>query len=163
MRGPAEQILYGSNRHKFYAYISLVEVYKPDCYYPLGIPNRCGGGGLGHPHSRRVDCGCRYTHIHAAAIGNGLAEFLSEQFAASAVVWTSIHGIVVTMGSIGLASNLVRFFATVIGSLPLYYLFVWFFVLKKPEQELVRNQVRLTLGTANSLIYLFRYCSKFSI
>jgi hypothetical protein len=44
----------------------------------------------------------------------------------------------------------VKFFATVIGSLPLYYLFVWFLVLKKPEQEMVRNQVRLTLGQATS-------------
>jgi hypothetical protein len=54
------------------------------------------------------------------------------------------------MRSMGSASNLVKFFATVIGSLPFYFLFIWFFVLKRPEQEIVRHQVRLTLRQATS-------------
>ena len=151
MRGAAQQILYGSNRHKFYAYISLVEAFT-NLTLSILLAYRIGAVG--------VAWGTLIPGVLTAGVAIPIFTLRQLEMDWRSFYWNSLllpvlsglpyMGLLYTMGSIGLASNLVRFFATVIGSLPLYYLFVWFFVLKKPEQELVRNQVRLTLGQPTS-------------
>jgi O-antigen/teichoic acid export membrane protein len=147
MRGAAQQILYGSNRHKFSAVISLGEAFT-NLALSIILAYRIGAVG--------VAWGTLIPGVLSAGIIIPIYTLRRLAMSWRTFYWNSVllpvlaglpyMGLLYLMRSMGLASNLLKFFATVIGSLPLYYLFVWFLVLKKPEQEMVRIQVRLTLG-----------------
>lgn len=151
MRGAAQQILYGSNRHKFSALISLGEAFT-NLALSILLAYRIGAIG--------VAWGTLIPGVLSAGIVIPLYTLWRLAMNWRRFYWNSLllpvlaglpyTGLLYAMRSIGSTSNLLKFLATVVGSLPLYYLFVWFLVLKKPEQEIVRNQVRLTLRQATS-------------
>jgi O-antigen/teichoic acid export membrane protein len=151
MRGAAQQILYGSNRHKFSAFISLGEAIT-NLALSIILIYRIGAVGVawGTLIPGVLSAGIVIPMYTLRRLAMNSGSFYWNSFLLPVLAGLPYMGLLYLMRSMGLASNSVKFFATVIGSLPLYYLFVWFLVLKKPEQEMVRNQVRLTLGQATS-------------
>jgi O-antigen/teichoic acid export membrane protein len=151
MRGAAQQILYGSNRHKFSAFISLVEAFT-NLGLSIVLAYRIGAVG--------VAWGTLIPAVVTAGIVIPIYTLRRLEMDRWSFYWSSLLvpllsglpyvGLLYVLRSMGSASNLAKFFLTVIVSLPLYYLFVWFLVLEKPERELVRNQVRSTLRPATS-------------
>jgi O-antigen/teichoic acid export membrane protein len=151
MRGAAQQILYGSNRHKFSAILSLGEGFT-NLALSIVLAYRIGAVGVawGTLIPGVLTAGIVIPTYTLRRLAMNWRSFYWNSFLVPVLAGLPYMGMLYMMRSMGSASNLPKFFATVIGSLPLYYLFVWFLVLKKPEQEMVRNQVRLTLRQANS-------------
>jgi O-antigen/teichoic acid export membrane protein len=146
MRGAAHQILYGTNRHKYSAFISLGEAFT-NLALSIILAYRIGAVGVawGTLVPSVLSAGIVIPMYALRRLGMNWRSFYWNSFLLPVLSGLPYMGLLYMMRSMGSVSNLVRLFATVIGSLPLYYLFVWFLVLKRPEQELVRNQVRLTL------------------
>lgn len=146
MRGAAQQILYGSNRHKFSAFISLGEAFA-NLALSIILAYRIGAVGVawGTLIPSVLSAGIILPLYTLRRLAMNWRSFYWNSFLLPVLAGLPYMGLLYLMRSMGLAANLVKFFATVIGSLPFYYLFVWFFVLKQPEQEMVRSQVRLTL------------------
>jgi O-antigen/teichoic acid export membrane protein len=146
MRGAAQQILYGSNRHKFSAFISLGEAFT-NLALSIILAYRIGAVGVawGTLIPGVLSAGFVIPVYTLRRLTMNWQNFYWNSFLFPVLAGLPYMGLLYLMRSMGLTSNLVKFFATVIGSLPLYYVFVWFLVLKKPEQEIVRSQVRLTL------------------
>jgi len=146
MRGAAQQILYGSNRHKFSAFISLGEAIT-NLALSIILIYRIGAVGVawGTLIPGVLSAGIVIPVYTLRRLTMNWQNFYWNSFLFPVLARLPYMGLLYLMRSMGLTSNLVNFFATVIGSLPLYYVFVWLLVLKKPEQEIVRSQVRLTL------------------
>jgi O-antigen/teichoic acid export membrane protein len=146
MRGAAQQILYGSNRHKFSAFISLGEAFT-NLALSIILAYRIGAVGVawGTLIPGVLSAGIVIPVYTLRRLTMNWQNFYWNSFLFPVLAGLPYMGLLYLMRSMGLTSNLVNFFATVIGSLPLYYVFVWLLVLKKPEQEIVRSQVRLTL------------------
>jgi O-antigen/teichoic acid export membrane protein len=151
MRGAAQQILYGSNRHKFSAFISLGEAFT-NLALSIVLAYRIGAVGVawGTFIPGVLSAGIVIPMYTLRRLAMNWRNFYWNSFLLPVLAGLPYMGLLYLMRSMGLTSNLVKFFATVIGSSPLYYLFVWFLVLKKPEQELLRKQLRLTLGQTTS-------------
>jgi O-antigen/teichoic acid export membrane protein len=150
MRGAAHQILYGTNRHKYSAFISLGEAFT-NLALSIILAYRIGAVGVawGTLVPSVLSAGIVIPMYALRRLGMNWRSFYWNSFLLPVLSGFPYMGLLYMMRSMGSVSNLVRLFATVIGSLPLYYLFVWFLVLKRSEQELVRNQVRLTLMQAS--------------
>jgi O-antigen/teichoic acid export membrane protein len=146
MRGAAQQILYGSNRHKFSAFISLGEAIA-NLALSIILAYRIGAVGVawGTLIPGVLSAGIILPVYTLRRLAMNWRGFYWNSFLLPVLAGLPYMGLLYLTRSMGLASNLVKFFATVLGSLPFYYLFVWFFVLKGPEQEMVRSQVRVTL------------------
>ena len=151
MRGAAQQILYGSNRHKFSAFISLGEAFT-NLALSIVLAYRIGAVGVawGTLIPGVLSAGIVIPMYTLRRLAMNWRDFYWNSFLLPVLAGLPYMGLLYLVRSMGLASNLVKFFSTVIGSLPLYYLFVWFLVLKKPEQELLRKQVQLTLRQTTS-------------
>ena len=151
MRGAAQQILYGSNRHKFSAFISLGEAFT-NLALSIILAYRMGAVGVawGTLIPGVLTAGIVIPTYTLRRLAMNWRSFYWNSFLLPVLAGLPYLGLLYMMRSMGSVSNLAKFFATVIGSLLLYYLFVWFFVLQKPEQEIVRNQVRLTVRQATS-------------
>jgi O-antigen/teichoic acid export membrane protein len=149
MRGAAQQILYGTNRHKFSAFISLGEAVT-NLALSIILAYRIGAVGVawGTLIPGVLSAGIVLPIYTLRRLAMNWWSFYWNSLLLPLLAGLPYLGLLYILRSIGSASNLVMFFTTVIGSLPFYYLFVWFLVLKKSEQEIVRNQVRLTLRQA---------------
>lgn len=151
MRGTAHQILYGTSRHKFNAYASLVEA---AANLALSVILARGIGAVG------VAWGTLIPAVLASGIVVPLytlrrltmdwRNFYWENWVLPVLGGLPYMALLYLLRSMNVTSNWTGFWATVIGSLPLYYLFVWFLVLREPEKEMVRHQMRLTFGLVTS-------------
>jgi O-antigen/teichoic acid export membrane protein len=151
MRGAAQQILYGSNRHKFSSFISLGEAFT-NLALSIILAYRIGAVGVawGTLIPGVLSAGIILPVYTLRRLAMNWRSFYWNSFLLPVLAGLPYMGLLCTLRSMGSASSLPKFFATVIGSLPLYYLFVWFFVLRTPEQQIVRAQVRLTLRRETS-------------
>ena len=151
MRSTAHQVLYGTNRHKFNAYASLIEGLA-NLALSIVLAYRIGVIG--------VAWGTLIPSVLTAGIVIPCYTARKLRMNYQALYWNSLLlpllaglpyvALLSVLRATGAASGWIGFFGSVLGSLPLYYLFIWTVVLQKPEKEMVRHQLRLTLRQASS-------------
>jgi O-antigen/teichoic acid export membrane protein len=151
MRGTAHQILYGTNGHRFNAYASLTEA-GINLALSIFLAYRIGAVGVawGTLIPAVLTAGIVVPLYTLHRLKMSWRDFYWDSWILPVLSALPYMGLLYMLRLTGIASTWTGFCATAIGSLPFYYLFAWFLVLRKPEKEMVRHQVRLTFGLATS-------------
>jgi O-antigen/teichoic acid export membrane protein len=151
IRGTAHQILYGTNGHRFNAYASLGEA-AVNLALSIFLAYRIGAVGVawGTFVPAVLTAGVVVPFYTLRRLNMSWRDFYWDSWILPVLSGLPYMGLLYLLRRTGITSTWMGFWATAIGSLPLYYLFVWFLVLRKSEKEMVRHQVRLTLRPATS-------------